>query len=269
MERRFVRVEKGLGPQGRIAVVRFDRGDNINALSQQAMRELRGVPGDFEDDLETTVVILTGSARAFSAGFDLKDPDGRKRDSLAVGERILRQRLGPRMCKAWQDMDQVTIAAIEGHCIGGGAALVVSLDFRTCGKSAHFRIPEVELGMNMSWGSIPRLLALMGPARTKQAVILASDRVSSAEALQWGLVENVVEDGQALAASMAFAEKIAHQPPIPVRMTKSSVNRLAHALDDLAAHMDADQNVLTGLTEDYKEGTSAFREKRKPAFRGR
>ena len=103
------------------------------------------------------------------------------------------------MCKAWQDMDQVTIAAIEGHCIGGGAALVVALDFRICGKSAHFRIPEVELGMNMSWGSIPRMLALMGPARTKQAVILASDRIGAAEALDWGLVEKVVDDGQALA----------------------------------------------------------------------
>ncbi|MBS0519582.1 MAG: enoyl-CoA hydratase/isomerase family protein, partial [Proteobacteria bacterium] len=188
MDRRFVKVEKGLGPQGRIAVVRFDRGDNVNALSQQAMRELRDVPRDFEDDLETSVVILTGSARAFSAGFDLKDPEAWQRTSLPIGERIHRQRLGPRMCKAWQDMEQVTIAAIEGHCIGGGAALVVSLDFRFCGKGAHFRIPEVELGMNMSWGSIPRMLALMGPARTKQAVILASDRIGAAEALEWRLV---------------------------------------------------------------------------------
>jgi enoyl-CoA hydratase len=269
MERKFVTVEKGLGPQGRIALVRFDRGDSINALSQQAMRELRDVPRDFEDDLETTVVILTGSAKAFSAGFDLKDPEGRQRDSLSVGERIHRQRLGPKMCKAWQEMDQVTIAAVEGHCIGGGAALVVALDFRTCGRSAHFRIPEVELGMNMSWGSIPRMLALVGPARTKQAVILASDRIGAADALAWGLVEEVAEDGQALARAMAFAERIALQPPIPVRMTKRSVNRLAHALDDLAAHMDADQNVLTGLTEDYTEGTSAFREKRKPTFKGR
>jgi enoyl-CoA hydratase/carnithine racemase len=269
MERRFVNVEKSLGPQGRIAVVRFDRGDHINALSQQAMRELRDVPRDFEDDLETSVVILTGSAKAFSAGFDLKDPEGRQRDSLSVGERIHRQRLGPKMCKAWQDMDQVTIAAIEGHCIGGGAALVVALDFRTCGRSAHFRIPEIELGMNMSWGSIPRMVALMGPARTKQAVILASDRISSAEALDWGLVENVVDDGQALAATMEFAERIARQPPIPVRMTKTTVNKFAHALHDLGSHMDADQNVLTNLTEDYKEGTSAFREKRKPVFKGR
>src|ERR1700756_5657557 len=94
MERRFAKVEKGLGPQGRIAIVRFDRGDNINALSQQAMRELRDVPRDFEDDLETSVVILTGSAKAFSAGFDLKDPESRARDGLPIGERILRQRLG-------------------------------------------------------------------------------------------------------------------------------------------------------------------------------
>ncbi len=233
------------------------------------MRELRDVPRDFEDDLETSVVILTGSAKAFSAGFDLKDPEGRAARRLCrSASASIASGSGPKMCKAWQDMDQVTIAAIEGHCIGGGAALVVALDFRFCGKSAHFRIPEVELGMNMSWGSIPRMLALMGPARTKQAVILASDRIGAADALDWGLVEKVVDDGQALAASMAFAERIALQPPIPVRMSKASVNRLAHALDDLAAHMDADQNVLTGLTEDYKEGTSAFREKRKPVFKG-
>ena len=269
MERRFVKIEKGLGPGGRIAVVRFDRGDGLNALSRQAMRELRDAPRDFEDDAETSVVILTGSAKAFSAGFDLKDPESAARGSLPLGERLQQQRLGPRLCKAWQDLEQVTIAAIEGHCIGGGAALVVSLDFRFCGKSAHFRIPEVELGMNMSWGSIPRLVALMGPARTKQAVILASDRIGSAEALDWGLVEKVVENGQALSAAMQFAERIALQPPLPVRMVKTSVNRVAHALADVAAHMDVDQNVLTSLTEDYKEGTSAFREKRKPAFKGR
>src|SRR3954468_1630499 len=202
MERRFVKIEKGLGPQGRIAVVRFDRGDNINALSRQSMRELRDVPREFEDDLETSVVILAGSAKAFSAGFDLKDPEGAERGKLPLGEALNQQRLGPRLCKAWEQLEQVTIAAIEGHCIGGGAALAVSLDFRFCGKGAHFRIPEVELGMNMSWGSTPRMVALMGPARTKQAVILASDRIGADDALAWGLVETVVDNGAAYAAAM-------------------------------------------------------------------
>ena len=166
-------------------------------------------------------------------------------------------------------MEQVTIAAIEGPCIGGGVALAASLDFRFCGASAHFRVPEVALGMNMSWGSLPRLLALMGPARTKQAVILAADRITSDDAREWGLVERVVADGQVLSEAMTFAERIAALPPLPVTMTKTSINRLAGALDDLAAHMDTDQFALASLTEDHKEGVTAFLGRRKPRFRGR
>jgi enoyl-CoA hydratase/carnithine racemase len=231
------------------------------------MRQLRRAAESFEDDLETSVVILTGNGTAFSAGADLKDAE--RRPDASVAERIHRQRSGPKMCAAWERMEQVTIAAIEGFAIGGGAALAVSLDFRFCGRGAHFRIPEVELGMNMSWGSIPRMVALMGPARTKQAVILASDRISAAQALDWGLVEEVVEDGQALEAAMAFAARIAEQPPLPVRMSKTTVNKVAFALADAVSHMDPDQNVLSSLTEDYAEGTRAFREKRKPRFTGR
>jgi enoyl-CoA hydratase len=265
----FVKIEKGLGPEGRIAVVRFDRGDKLNALSATAMRELRAAAQTFEDDFETSVVILTGTATGFSAGFDLKDSEGRQRGKLGLGERRAALSVGPRMCRAWYEMEQVTICAIEGHCVGGGAALAVSLDFRFCGKGAHFRIPEVELGMNMSWGSVPRMLQLMGPARTKQAVILASDRISSVEAEKWGLVEQVVDDGQAFVSAYAFAERIAAQPPIPTMMTKTTVNRLSGALDDLASHMDRDQFALTNLSEDHQEGVAAFLERRKPRFRGR
>jgi enoyl-CoA hydratase/carnithine racemase len=127
----------------------------------------------------------------------------------------------------------------------------------------------VALGMNMSWGSLPRLLSLMGPARTKQAVILADDRISSAEAQEWGLVEGVAPDGQALAAAMAFAERIAALPPLPVAMVKTSVNRLSGALADLAAHMDGDQFLLASTSEDHAEGVAAFLERRRPRFRGR
>jgi len=265
----FVTIEKGLGPEGRIAVVRFDRGDGINALSPEAMRQLTQAARSFEDDGDTSVVVLTGGPKAFSAGFDLKDPEGRLRKSMDFGSLRRHLKLGPRLSRAWQDMEQITIAAIEGFCIGGGVALAVALDFRIMGRDAHMRVPEIGLGMNMSWQSIPRMLHLMGPARTKQAVILADQRISAAEAREWGLVEEVVDPGAAFEAAMTLAAKVAAQPPLSVAMTKLTVNRLVHALDDLASHMDVDQFALASLTDDHREGVAAFLERRKPRFKGR
>jgi hypothetical protein len=133
----FIEVEKGLGPEGRIAVVRFDRGDGINALSPEAIRQLTAVARSFEDDADTSVVVLTGSTRAFSAGFDLKDPEGRSRRTMDIGALRQHLKLGPKLSRAWQEMEQVTICAIEGFCIGGGVALAVALDFRILASDAH------------------------------------------------------------------------------------------------------------------------------------
>ena len=254
----FVTIEKGLGPEGRIAVVRFDRGDGINALSPEALRQLTDAARSFEDDGETSVVVLTGGAKAFTAGFDLKDPEGRSRATMDLGTLRRHLKLGPRLTRAWQEMEQITIGAIEGFCIGGGVALAVALDFRVMARDGHMRVPEIGLGMNMSWQSVPRMLHLIGPARTKQAVILADQRISAAEAHEWGLVEEVAEPGQAFDAAMALAAKVAAQPPLSVAMTKLTVNRLTHALDDLASHMDVDQFALASLSEDHKEGVAAF-----------
>jgi len=265
----FVTIERGLGPEGRIAVVRFDRSDGINALSPEALRELTQAARAFEDDSESSVVVLTGSAKAFSAGFDLKDTEGGSRRTMDIGTLRRHLKLGPRLSQAWQDMEQVTIAAIEGFCIGGGVALAVALDFRVMARNAHIRVPEIGLGMNMSWQSVPRMLHLIGPARTKQAVIVADERIAAEQAYEWGLVEQLAEPGKAFETAMALAEKIARQPPLPVAMTKLTVNRLAHALDDLASHMDVDQFALASMTEDQKEGIAAFLERRKPRFKGK
>ena len=252
-----------------ICTVRINRPEVRNVMSVELMNELTGVARKLQDAPGVRAVILAANGANFTAGADLKDPRRWDLEKAGLAEQRAFPYVGERMCQAWEDIPAMTVCAVEGHCIGGGAALAVSLDFRFCGRSAHFRIPEVELGMNMSWGSIPRMVALMGPARTKQAVILASDRIDAHEAYDWGLVEKVVDDGQVLDTAMAFAARIAEQPPLPVRMSKTTINRVAFALAEGVSHMDPDQNVLTALTEDFAEGTAAFRERRKPKFSGR
>ena len=138
----FVTIEKGLGPDGRIAVVRFDRGDGINALSPEAMRQLTDAARSFEDDGETSVVVLTGGAKAFTAGFDLKDAEGRSRRTMDLGALRRHLKLGPRLTRAWQEMEQITIGAIEGFCIGGGVALAVALDFRVMAPRRPYAGPR-------------------------------------------------------------------------------------------------------------------------------
>src|SRR6476469_1552682 len=100
----FVKIEKGLGPEGRIAVVRFDRGDGINALSPEALRQLTDAARSFEDDSDTSVVVLTGGPKAFSAGFDLKDAEGRSRKTMDMSSLRRHLKLGPRLTRAWQEM---------------------------------------------------------------------------------------------------------------------------------------------------------------------
>ena len=106
-----------------------------------------------------------------------------------------------------------------------------------------------------------------GPASLRRS--LADQRISAAEAYEWRLVEEVAEPGKAFDAAMALAAKVAAQPPLSVAMTKLTVNRLAHALDDLASHMDVDQFALASQSEDHKEGVEAFLGRRKPRFKGR
>ncbi len=252
---------------GAVATVAFDRGDGRNALSRQLILELTQAAKSFADDLQTQAVILTGKG-AFTAGADLKDPglDRRRADGLL--ERRHMVRIGPDLCEAWERVEQVKICAIEKYCIGGGAALAASCDFRIMGKGAHLRLPEIPLGMNMSWHAVPRLVSLVGPSRAKQFVIFG-DKVGAEQALAWGLADEVTADGAALAAARRWAGKIAALPPNAVRMSKVSVNAAANALNHATTYMDADQYALATTSEDYKEAMRAFLEKRDPKFTGR
>ncbi|MCY3831009.1 MAG: enoyl-CoA hydratase/isomerase family protein [Rhodospirillaceae bacterium] len=259
---KHVRIER----DGRIATVTLDRGNAANALSLSAMRELTEAARSFENDHETSVVILAGGAN-FSMGFDLRDAESGELRALGLAERRQRLAAGPRMCQAWQDIEPLTIAAIEGWCIGGGVALAVACDFRVVGRSATLYTPEIERGMSMSWGSVPRTVALIGPARAKRLLILA-ERLDADRALGWGLADEKAEDGEALAAARRIAERAAGLPPAQVRMIKELIDANAHALGRATAAIDRDQFILSQSSGDFEEGVRSFLEKRPAKFTG-
>src|ERR1700730_18016840 len=151
----FVTVER----EGNIATVTIDRGDDLNALSRKLIIELTDVARGFASDLETRAVVLTGKG-VFISGADLRDP-ALARGSAGLLEWRNTLKIGPDLCDAWANVEQVTILAIEQQCIGGGAALAAACDFRIVGESAFFWLPEIPLGMNLSCPATPPLLSLI------------------------------------------------------------------------------------------------------------
>jgi enoyl-CoA hydratase/carnithine racemase len=249
-----------------VAKVLLDRGDGLNALSQEVLRDLRKAAKALRGDTAVHAVILAGVG-PFSAGADLVDPALADRAKAGLLERRELLRAGPDACEAWAALDQVTICAIERFCIGGGVSLAVSCDFRIMAADAHMRLPEIPLGMNMSWHTLPRLTALVGPSRTKQMTIFG-ERIAAAVAAEWGLVDRVCAPGDALGAALEWARKAADLPPVAVRMSKRTISELAHLGASLASHMDTDQFALASQSQDFREAVSAFLEKRKPVFTG-
>lgn len=252
----------------RIALVRFDRGDRANTLSFALMRDLTAIARDLADDPDLCAVVLTGRTDNFCLGMDLKDVEAAGSATAGLAERRVALKTGPRLCRAWEELEPLTIVAIEGWCVGGGTALAVSCDLRIIGAGGHLYVPEVERGFNMSWGSVPRITNLVGPAKAKRIVVLA-EKLDAAHTVDWGLADEAVPDGTAVDAALEMARRAARLPPNGVRLCKTAINAHANVLNAATSHADMDQFALTQQSEDCTEGLRAFLEKRDPVFTGR
>jgi enoyl-CoA hydratase len=240
--------------QGAIAIMRMNRPEALNAFNRELTVELTEAAHSFHNDHETHAVILTGSTRAFSAGADLKE----ERPKATFAEQRQRSHLGRHLCRAWEEMPQTTIAAIEGPAVGAGVAIAISCDWRVMGQSAFLYVPEVKIGLTLQWQAIPRLIALVGPARAKRIVMLC-ERMGSEQALAWGLIEEIAADGMAVDKAMELARAALEMPPVIMTMTKQAINATANANLHAASFMDADVSILVRDTEEAEQARADFR----------
>jgi enoyl-CoA hydratase len=252
----YVTVERG----GPIAIVRFDRKKNLNAFDGQLILELTDVARSFHDDLETRAVVLTGARDYFSAGADLEDLSSRNDPATTDMERRHVFFRGGRLCEAWEAMPQITIAAMEKLAVGAGVALPLACDWRVMGASCYLYVPEVKIGLNLQWGALPRLINLVGPARAKRICILC-ERMNAETALDWGLIEEIAPDGEALEVALELARAAAEMPQVAVTMVKEAVNATTTALNRAASYADADQSQLSAATTDARGARDRFNRK--------
>ena len=248
--------------KGVVATVTLDRPDARNAMSAQLMREMIRCAQQLGTKRDLDTIIVRGSGKWFSAGADLKDAARWGNQSLPLDEQREVAKLGFVMARAWEEVPQITLAAIEGYCIGGGLALAVALDWRVIAEDAFVSFPEIALGIPLTWGTIPRLVNLLGPARAKRLTILC-ERIAAREALGMGLVDYVAPAGKALQVAREVARKVRALPRHAVRMSKESVNAYANLGAHAAGHMAHDQVQLAAGSAEARAARAAFAARKK------
>jgi enoyl-CoA hydratase len=248
--------------RGAIATVTLNRPEARNAMSAQLMREMIACAGRIGAKRDIDVVIVQGAGKHFSAGADLKDAKRWGNTQRPLDEQRDIAALGYRMARAWEEVPQITLAAIEGYAIGGGLALAVALDWRVVAEDAFVSLPEIALGVPLTWGTLPRLVNLVGPARAKRLTILC-ERIPAAEAMQLGLADWLAPKGKALKTANAVAAQVLALPRNSVRMSKESINAFAGIGAHAASHMAHDQVQLAAASAEARAAREAFAQRRK------
>lgn len=224
-----------------VARITLTRADRLNALSPALLSELVGAAAQLEAAPGVKVVVVRGAGRAFCAGFDL-DAAGGEVSSEQVD-------LGRRMVAAIAAIPALTIAAVHGHCVGGGVALVAACDLRIAAQSARFVIPEVDLGIPLAWSGIPRLVRELGPAVTKE-LVLTCRPFTAAEAQALRFVNRVVADDALEAATGELAASLAAKPAFLLRQTKAHVDALTEEACSTAQSFRDAEITMAALHDD-------------------
>lgn len=249
---------------GPVATVTINRPQVLNALNGATLTELERAIAELAADASVRVVVLTGAGpKAFVAGADINElatqsPDGGR--ALALN--------GQRVFDAIERLGKPVIAAINGFALGGGCELAMACTIRIAADTARLGQPEINLGLIPGYGGTQRLSRLVGKGRALELLMLGTP-IPAAEAERMGLVNRVVPVADLMSTVQSIARALADKAPLAIRYILDAVNNgLEMSTRDGCAH-EATLFGLVAASDDMREGTRAFLEKRQPAFKGR
>jgi enoyl-CoA hydratase len=244
---------------GPVAIIRLNRPEALNALSDALMDELTAAVDAAEADASVACLVLTGSDKAFAAGADIKEMAGKTYPQAYLGDFITRNWERVARCR------KPTIAAVAGYALGGGCELAMMCDFILAADNARFGQPEINLGVVPGAGGTQRLTRAVGKAKAME-MVLTGRMIDAAEAERCGLVSRVVPLAELVPEAVRCGQAIARLSPMAVTMAKELVDAAFET--PLAQGIALERRMFQSLfgLEDQKEGMAAFLEKRKPAF---
>jgi enoyl-CoA hydratase/carnithine racemase len=250
---------------GAIGTLIFNNPEKRNAVSLAMWERVAEILDDFKRDDEVRVVVVTGAGgKAFVSGADISRFGDERADDTAAARY---GQVVEHACLTLYAYPKPTIAMIRGYCIGGGTGLAVCCDLRICSEGARFGIPAARLGLGYAYAGVKRLVDLVGPAFAME-IFLTARQFTAPEAFAMGLVNRVVPDDGLESFVRDYAASIAENAPLTMRAAKLAIGEAMkdHAERNTAAVDEIVRRCFASA--DYKEGRTAFLEKRKPAFRG-
>ena len=239
---------------GPVLRIWLDRPAKRNPLNGTALKEITAVFTSVGEDPDVRVVVLGGRGPSFSGGADRSDPPGASSPEPTARERRWVAQLGRRAARAVDDCEVPTIARLHGHVVGGAAVLAVACDFRIAADDTSIWIPEVDLGIPLTWGAVPMLVRECGMARARQTIVLC-DRIPVVDAERWGLVHRVVPAADLDAAVEEWAQRLAAKPSAAMSMTTSQL-RAYGAVFRSGDLTELDGDLLLGASQSAEARTA-------------
>ena len=231
----FLKIKK----EENICWVYLNRPDSMNALNEGLLKELTDFNNSLKDDYDSKVIVYTGEGKNFSAGADIKE------NNLPESKlEAWRSNVGKPAVMSFLEINQITISAIHGYCLGGAACFASACDFRIAAEDALLGYPEINLGMNLNWFGLPLAVRLVGPAKAKKLVI-GGEQETASKLLEWGFYDEVCKNSHLIDGAKRMAEFYASKSALPAQMIKKSINAITYNSDLSAMHMDYDQFLLT------------------------